>query len=94
MDDADNDDSVMPPPIFAETSLEPGSGTLLIVDDAATLRCSFHLQRPSIRYASAANAVDQCYVCSDMELVEACTVEAHPPVVPRSNDANSWKPAL
>ena len=43
--------------------------------------------------AHITKAVGWANVCSDLDLAEACAIEAHPDIQPMTQDANSWEPA-
>jgi len=72
-------------------------------DDNAGPRRSKRVPKPNPKYATgntpkkssthAAEAVGWANICTNLHLVEACAVEAHPDIQPITRDANSWEPA-
>jgi len=72
-------------------------------DDKAGPRRSKRTPKPNPKYATddirkptrahIAKAVGWANVCSDLDLAEACAIEAHPDIQPMTQDANSWEPA-
>jgi hypothetical protein len=72
-------------------------------DDNAGPRRSKRTPKPNPKYATddirkptrahIAKAVGWANVCSDLDLAEACAIEAHPDIQPMTQDANSWEPA-
>jgi hypothetical protein len=50
-------------------------------------------RKPNSRYASVASTVSWENLCNDIDLQEACAVEAHPAPMPPASNAMSWEPA-
>jgi hypothetical protein len=75
-----------------------GTTAPLIVDDSnndstAGPRRTTRRHKPNPKYANVARIVGWANTCMDLNLVEACAIEAHTDLQPISADANSWEPA-
>jgi hypothetical protein len=66
------------------------SKTLIVFDSSSTLRCSSRLHN---KYATFATTMEWANVCTAVDLLEACAVEAHQHFIPTSEGAHSWERA-
>jgi hypothetical protein len=89
---SDVDDALVPPSQFTTLNIpEPDTETPMVVDDSTILSRSTRMHKPNQRYAGIAHTVT--WFDENMDLAEACAVEAHPIITASSTDALSWEPA-